>query len=355
MSSYLSQIELERMATTTLTLRSSILVVLMTWLSTTPSQVLSVREKCRPHDRKTLLQIKREFNSPSLEKAWDPHTEPNCCSWDHVSCTNDRVSFIHFYGGLELHRPTLIPPSIANLPYINMIQLEEIPNLTGPIPTSFNRLKRLQFLTISHTNISGPIPEFLAQLNSLVVIDLAYNDLSGPIPASLTDLKNLAQIHFEGNHLSGPIPESFGDFSNLKLNDLVLSHNQLSGRIPASLGKLNLATVELAWNKLEGDASMLFGSNKKTNQLALSGNSLVFDFGKVRLPKELWRLEIDHNHIYGRLPQDLTELKILDTLNVRNNELCGPIPQGGNMNKFDASSYANNKCLCNSPLPPCKH
>ncbi|KAK7337283.1 hypothetical protein VNO77_17848 [Canavalia gladiata] len=332
--------------------RSCILIILMTWVCTASSKAIS--QRCHPQDKKALLQIKREFHSPSLEKAWDPHTD--CCSWNHLSCDliTNRLDFFFFSGGLELHSPTPIPPSIGNLPYLTELQLHNISNLIGPIPPSFTNLKNLKTLKISYTNLSGEIPQFLTKLKTLTSIDLSYNTLFGEIPASLPSLRFLFEIILDGNHLSGPIPDSFGTFSKL-LDTLTLSHNQLSGRIPPSFGKLDISTLDLSWNKLEGDASMLFGSNKKYVVLKLSGNSLAFDIGKVGVPKILTELKFDHNHIYGRLPEGLTDLKILEDLNVSFNVLCGRIPQGGNLQKFNASSYTPNKCLCDSPLPKCPY
>ncbi|KHN39165.1 Polygalacturonase inhibitor 2 [Glycine soja] len=104
---------------------------------------------------------------------------------------------------------------------------------------------------------------------------------------------------------------------------------------------------------LEGDASVLFGSEKDTVQINLGKNNLAFDLGKVEFSEILAILDLRHNRIYGTLPQGLTALKHLTKLNVSNNNLCGEIPQGGNLQRIKVNSYAHNKCLCGSPLPAC--
>lgn len=107
-------------------------------------------------------------------------------------------------------------------------------------------------------------------------------------------------------------------------------------------------------DSLEGDASVLFGSKKNTQKINLRENKLAFDLGKVGLSKDLNYLDLRNNLIYGKLPEGLTALKFLHKLNVSYNNLCGEIPKGGNLQRFDVYSYQHNKCLCGSPLPSCK-
>jgi SPP1 gp7 family putative phage head morphogenesis protein len=121
------------------------------------------------------------------------------------------------------------------------------------------------------------------------------------------------------NKLTGPIPESFGSFKKPG-PDIILSHNQLSGPIPASLGQIDPERIDLSRNKLEGDASVLFGNKKRTQILDLSRNLLSFDFSKVDFPKQslIW-LDVNHNKIYGKIPTALTEVENLQQFNVSYN------------------------------------
>lgn len=321
-----------------------------------PSLSVTVSEKCNPQDKKALLQIKTELGNPTQLSSWNPTTD--CCqpTWQGVSCDTDtqtyRVNNLDL-SDLALPGPHPIPPSIANLPSLNFLSLSGIPNLVGTIPPAIAKLTKLRYLYITHTNISGEIPEFLSQIKTLVTLDFSHNNLTGPLPASLSSLPNFVGITFNGNRLTGAIPDSYGSFSKL-FTSLTLSDNRLSGKIPASLAKLNLAFVDLSRNMLEGDASVLFGSGKETQKILLGRNSLAFDVGKVGLSKNLEALDLRNNRIYGTLPRGLTALKYLHKLNVSYNSLCGEIPQGGNLQRFDVSSYGHNKCLCGSPLPACK-
>jgi hypothetical protein len=66
----------------------------------------------------------------------------------------------------------------------------------------------------------------------------------------------------------------------------------------------------------------------------------------------LTSLDLNHNKVYGKLPQGLTALNF-QFFNVSYNRLCGQIPVGGTLQSFDIYEYFHNKCLCGSPLPKC--
>jgi hypothetical protein len=256
----------------------------------------TLSDKCHPQDKKVLLQIKKDFNNPYLLTSWDSKT--GCCGWYQIKCdekTNrvigldisDGPPFTSFSGH--------IPPSIGDLPYLQSLTFHKLPYLTGPIQPTIAKLKNLNRLFIEYTNVSGPIPLFLAELKNLELLHLSTNNLSGSIPSSLSQLPKLVSLHLDRNKFTGPIPESFGSFVKPG-PDIILSHNQLSGPIPASLGQLDPDRIDLSRNKLEGDASVLFGSKKKTQILDISRNLFSFDFSKVDFPKKtlIW-LDINHN------------------------------------------------------------
>jgi hypothetical protein len=148
----------------------------------------------------------------------------------------------------------------------------------------------------------------------------------------------------DGNQLAGTIPESYGSFPK-SFSFLGLAENRLTRKILASLAKLNLLLVNFSGNALEGDASVLFGSKKRTMEISLDRNMLSFDIGKVVLPKNLTLLNLSKNKIYGTLSKGLTKLKFLSEFNVSYNNLCAEIPVGGKLHSFNESSYAHNKCL----------
>ncbi|KAK4268182.1 hypothetical protein QN277_024869 [Acacia crassicarpa] len=308
---------------------------------------------CNPADKKNLLQFKQDLNNPYMLVSWNPDTD--CCYWNAVKCdqkTHRVISLTILYSGPFTNFSFQIPPSIANLSSLRTLILHKLPNLAGHLPPAIANLTSLSYLTISWTNVSGPVPDFLSQLKNLQFLDLSFNNLTGSIPSSLSQLPNLISLRLDRNKLTGPIPDSFGSFNSSP--SLFLSHNQLSGTIPASLANQDPMRIELQMNKLEGDAYMLFGANKTTQMVDLSRNLMAFDISKVEFPTSLISLDLNHNMIYGKLPEGLKAVDFLQMFNVSYNRMCGEIPQGGRLQRFDVSSFFHNKCLCGSPLPDCK-
>ncbi|OIW00798.1 hypothetical protein TanjilG_18108 [Lupinus angustifolius] len=234
-----------------MTTTSLIIFLLILTLSLSSLPIPSLSQLCNPQDKQALLQIKNQLGNPTQLASWDPSTD--CCNttWQGVSCDGYRETYrINILSLSNLNLPKLcpIPPSIGNLPFLEILDIRNIPNLVGPIPLAITNLTKLNYLYISHTNISSSIPEFMSRIQTLVTIDFSYNKLSGELPGSLSLLPNLDGISFNDNFLSGPIPESYGSFSNL-FTSITLKRNQLSGNIPATLAKLNLSFVDLSSNR----------------------------------------------------------------------------------------------------------
>ncbi|KAL3533883.1 hypothetical protein ACH5RR_007404 [Cinchona calisaya] len=315
-----------------------------------PSPSLSAHAKCNSDDKKVLLKIKQDLNNPYHLASWNPDVD--CCTWYAMKCdrnTGRVIALTIFSGNISGQ----IPPAVGDLPYLQNLEFHKLTNLTGQIPSTITKLVRLNFLRLSWTNLSGPVPSFLSQLKNLTFLDLSFNDFTGSIPPSLSELPNLLALHLDRNKLTGNIPESFGKFAG-NTPDLYLSHNMLSGTIPRSFGDLNFSSwMDFSRNKLEGDASFLFGKNKTVQFIDLSRNLFQFDISKVEFSENLVYLDLNHNKIFGSLPVGLTQLQ-LQLFNVSYNRLCGQIPQGGKLQSFDLYSYFHNRCLCGNPLTACK-
>ncbi|XP_073110730.1 polygalacturonase inhibitor 2-like [Elaeis guineensis] len=263
----------------------------------------------------------------------DAMTSTACCDWYGVDCdSTGRVTGLSIFQDDNL--TGTITPAIADLPHLNNLLLNQLPKLSGTIPTALAGLKNIQLFRIMNTAVSGP--------------------LSGAIPSSLANLPNLQALHLDHNRLSGAVPASFGSFSKDSPPDLYLFHNSLTGTIPAFLGGPNWGIIDLSWNQIASDASFLFGSSKPATQIDLSRNMLSFDLTDVSFPTKLTLLDLSHNKIYGGIPAQINQVTGLVQFNVSYNELCGEIPAGALTAKFGQSSYSNNKCLCGGPLAACK-
>ncbi|KAI3972324.1 hypothetical protein MKW92_035229 [Papaver armeniacum] len=296
--------------------------------------------KCNPSDYKALMNIKKSLNNPYELTSWEPNTD--CCRWYVVKCdlnTNRITEFSLFQrttvGGLSGQ----IPSSVGDLPYLER---------------SITKLKHLISLDLTYLSLSGPVPNFLNQLTTLTYLDLSFNQFTGSIPPNLSELENLESIDLSRNRLTGSIPESFGRFPGPIIPHLFLSHNQLSGPIPKSLGSLDYGRIDLSRNRFAGDASVFFNAKHGlTSYIDLSRNQFEFDLSKVKFPKSLTWLDLSHNKIFGRIPEEIKGLE-LQVLNVSYNHLCGKIPYGGKMQSFDNTDYFHNKCLCGPPMAGCK-
>ncbi|XP_059283711.1 polygalacturonase inhibitor-like [Lycium ferocissimum] len=312
----------------------------------------SLSERCNANDKKALLEIKKGLGNPYDLLQWDPKTD--CCDdWakDTLSCDDD-TNRVNSLSLTKIEDAGHLLPAIGDLLYLKQLDITKVRNLSGPIPPTIAKLTYLRSLKITQTNISGPIPEFLGEMKNLTYINLSENNLIGTIPPSLGQLSNLLYLRLDRNKLTGPIPESFGKLGP-KLEFLYLGGNKLSGVVPSSFTGWSFETLDLSANKLEGDISFLFGKDSNTFQLYLSRNKFEFDFSKLKFGKNLVSLKLNHNNIYGGFPSGF-EKRPWQEFNVSYNNLCGKIPQGGYMIRFDLYSYVHNKCLCDSPLPPCK-
>ncbi|KAF9617095.1 hypothetical protein IFM89_033261 [Coptis chinensis] len=314
-----------------------------------PHSLKAATGRCNPSDYKVLLKIKQALGNPYHLASWVPNTD--CCDWYSLQCndTTNRVVELTIFSGQISGQ---IPSEVGDLPYLDNLTFRKLSNITGPIPQSITKLKRLRFLRLSWLNLTGPVPDFISELSNLIFLELNFNKFTGPIPSSFSKFTKLGALRLDRNQLSGSIPESFGHFKG-SVPDLYLSHNQLTGPIPKSFANMAFSTIDLSRNKLTGDASMLFIPNGSSVIIDISRNMLAFDFSKVK-KLSMQYLDMNHNMIYGSIPKAIVDDANLQFFNASYNRLCGVIPTGGNMNRFDYSSYIHNKCLCGPPLAACK-
>ncbi|TVU05206.1 hypothetical protein EJB05_48360, partial [Eragrostis curvula] len=301
-------------------LRPSSLLLNLLLIFFSNSFILSSAMDCNSSDRAALLKIKEQLGNPPELSKWLPST--NCCAWDSgVICSETgRVYLVALF---QLNVTAPIPYAYGDLPMLQTIQLDTIPGLYGPIPSSFAKLSHLELLDITSTSITGPLPDFLVSTN-LGALTITDSKLSRPIPQSLSRLSNLRYIDLSGNMLTGSIPPGLlhGNF-----RFLILSSNQLTGGIPNDYGNGDIDTIDLSHNQLTGNPSFLFDAVKSMTKIDLSWNEL-------EVAKSLKDIKLRH-------------------FNVSYNELCGEIPTGRYMVFHEADSYVHNKCLCGTPLPPC--
>ncbi|TVU18428.1 hypothetical protein EJB05_34529, partial [Eragrostis curvula] len=306
-------------------MRSLVAVILLLSSLVAAASAAGKKDRCHAGDRAALLAVKAALGNPYHFASWTNDT--SCCDWYDVDCDpfTGRVVGLSVFQDANL--TGTIPDAVAGLVHLQNLMLHHLPGISGPIPPAIAKLSNLSQLTISYTGVSGPCPSFLGALTKLTFLDLSFNALSGAIPASLAGIASLSGIN--------------------------LSRNRLTGAIPPPLLS-TFAHVDLSRNALTGDASVLFGVAKVLEYVDLSRNAFSFNLSGVGLPEQLGFMDVSHNAIYGGIPPQVANLTNLQQFNVSYNRLCGEVPTGGNMDRFDAYNYQHNKCLCGAPLPPCK-
>ncbi|XP_039134793.1 receptor-like protein EIX2 [Dioscorea cayenensis subsp. rotundata] len=241
-------------------------------------------------------------------------------------------------------------------------------NISGSIPDSICHLRGLNSLLLSHNRLSSEFPNSLKNCSQLIVLDLGYNSFIGSIPTWIGEcLSSLMVLILKWNAFANHIPQEISHLKNLQILDL--SSNNLSGPIPKGLSNLtvmqmlpettnwlpillqNSETVFLSFRGREdaygenriGYVNYIdFSSNKLLENipeeltslyglqsLNLSGNTLEGEIpDKLGRMKQLQSLDLSRNELSGSIPATLSNLAFLSLFNVSHNNLSGRIPSG---------------------------
>ncbi|XP_059633800.1 receptor-like protein EIX2 [Cornus florida] len=326
-----------------------------------------------------------------------------------------------------------IPSNIGELmPQLQVLHLFQNP-LGGTIPLSLCKMEMLKSLVLRTNQLSGELPQCWKASQTLSIMDMANNKLSGEIPSSLGSLSSLQELMLSNNMLHGKIPPSL---QNCMLVMIDLGGNNLTGKLPLWIGErapalqilllrsnsfsgvipqrwcnlTELHILDLADNNLSGVipsclgnlTALIYGNSSffylTTEQIVVVAKGRELTYGKTmeyvniidlsansligEIPEEitsliaLGTLNLSMNHLSGWIPDNVGNLQYLETLDVSNNNLSGPIPQslssltflahlnmshnnlagkipsGNQLQTLDDSSiYEGNPLLCGLPLP----
>ncbi|KAG5581747.1 hypothetical protein H5410_052374 [Solanum commersonii] len=242
---------------------------------------------------------------------------------------------------------------------------------TGNIPSSITALAPiLRFLEVGHNYLSGKIPDFLGKFRALDTLDLSYNRFSGTVPKTFANLTKIFNLDLSHNLLVDPFPTLFVkgiesldlSYNNFHLNTIpswvtsspiIYSLKLAKCGIKIKLDDWNPKTtyfydyIDLSDNEITGSPIGLLNKTDLLIGFYAAGNKLKFDLEKMKIVKTLKELDLSRNMVYGKVPKEISGL---NKLNLSSNHLSGQLPP----TKFKNNSFAGNKGLCGSPLPPCK-
>lgn len=157
---------------------------------------------------------------------------------DKISGENNTLGFLalHFNPYLKGSFPT---NTISNLSVLRHLDITST-SMTGTMPEDLGNLTELIYLFMASTTFdSGPIPDEYQKLTKLNVLSLKNSGRTGNIPSWIGKLRRLALLDLDSNDLSGTIPSELGNLQ--KLTFLLLNQNKLQGSVPAELGNLELS------------------------------------------------------------------------------------------------------------------
>ncbi|KAJ6303462.1 hypothetical protein OIU77_017359 [Salix suchowensis] len=303
-----------------------------------------------------------------------------------LSTTNFSGTLPQSFGNLEkLSRIELqfnnftgtIPNSIANLTQLFYLDLSSN-KFEGRIP-SFRKSKNLNYVDLSHNHLTGEIPSgHWEGLLSLTYVDLRYNAFNGSIPSSLFAIPSMQRIQLSNNRFGGQIPE-FPNVSSPHLDTLDFSSNKLEGPIPSSVFDLaNLNVLDLSSNKLNGTVELhlvqkllnlttldlsynnltVIASGKNSNVSSLpqikklklaSCNLSVFPY--LRNQSKLFHLDLSDNQITGPVPGWISELSLLQYLNLSRNLLVD-LERSLSLPSLSILDLHRNQLQGSIPVPP---
>ncbi|KAH9714617.1 protein kinase domain-containing protein [Citrus sinensis] len=226
-----------------------------------------------------------------------------------------------------------IPQELGNLAKLKTLQLFQN-NLTGEIPPEIGNLRNLEELDLGHNKLVGTVPAAIFNLSTLKEFSIPNNSLSGCL-SSIADVRlpNLEVLNFWGNNFSGTIPRFI--FNASKLSALDLDGNSFSGFIPNTFGNLrNLKWLILSDNYLTSSTPELSFLSSLSNCKSLTYIDLSYNPLDSILPRtsvgnlshSLEDFEMNNCNVSGGIPEEISNLTNLTTIDLGGNKLNGLIP-----------------------------
>lgn len=244
-----------------------------------------------------------------------------------------------------------IPSWVGSLPRLKRLELQYIPLLQGPIPSTIAESSTLTTLSLvslaslgqtSSPAISSDLPSNWTQAINLEKFEIRLAPITGSIPAmSFPKLKSFA---IQSTKIAGTIPQEFVD--SPLLESIEVTRSDLSGTLPAptSVNTSKLGVYAVTESKLEAIHEDVL-TVPSLEVFSVSDNkifsNLHFNIGSGNSP--LTSLDVSFNNFSGTIPAELfTRMPLLTMFYVQGNQLTGEVPievaERTNWIAFDVSS-----------------
>ncbi|XP_024175963.2 receptor-like protein EIX2 [Rosa chinensis] len=291
-----------------------------------------------------------------------------------------------------------IPPTIGTLLFrMETLKLRRN-KLVGELPSSLKNCNSLKVLDLGYNNLSGSVPEWLGvSFPNLVILMLQSNQFRGSLPSQLCHLTHIQILDFSVNKISGTIPKCLNNLTSLSQggnSSLTIRHSfypsiseppiseppmnaeptmyaeqaaappmpsdyyeddatfMWKGRMSAYKSILGLVKrIDLSSNKITGEIP-----NEITHLVGLVSLNLSRNLLTGHIPSQIGKLQsldsldLSRNQLDGEIPTSLARIDRLGYLDLSINKLSGQIPTGTQLQGFDPSFYAGNPQLCGLPL-----
>ncbi|CAI9108925.1 OLC1v1008633C1 [Oldenlandia corymbosa var. corymbosa] len=229
-----------------------------------------------------------------------------------------------------------VPDELWNLTFLTNLQNY----FTGPLPAAISRLTRLQNLNLRFNALSGKLPKELGLLTDLPVLYFDSSGISGVIPPSLQGYKTSLSWGSD-TQLTGQIPDFIGNWSQLCV--LRLQGNSFHGIIPSSFSNLtSLKDLRISDLTNGNDSCSLefLQDMKSLNTLVLRNNNVSGPIPSyIGELQNLQRLDLSFNSFSGLISESLFNIKNLTHIFLGDNKLTGSLPQlkSSNLPNLDMS------------------
>nr|XP_034606328.1 receptor-like protein EIX2 isoform X1 [Setaria viridis] len=195
--------------------------------------------------------------------------------------------------------------------------------------------------------LGGEMSSSLVGLQHLKYLDLSCNNFDGSsIPKFIGSLKSLEYLNLSKAAFGGRVPPQLETTS-------VLTKGQ---QLELSKGIQYMVNIDLSCNNLTGQIPQGISALVALKSLNVSWNHL-----SGRIPnnigdlKALESLDLSHNELSGEIPSSISALTSLASFNLSYNNLSRTIPTGNQLQTLATddpeSMYVGNIGLCGPPLP----